>query len=374
MKYLWLILLLSVGAMAQTTTTVSINPVADTDGTVWQTASYSITLTNPPGVNGPPFLVNGTTTIVPIQNVFGQLTASGTASGIVLVSNTAIAPAGTVWQFTICPLATSPCYTTQVAITGASQAVTITPPAIRINLAGIPYRVAAYTDNELVGAVFGNLYYNVVEPSLRVCEGNISVCVWQDVAANANGFCGSPIQPGIPYWNGSACLINTVANFDGVSLWTFENISTNSLTTSGNGGVVNFKLQTAPVSVPSGTISMFGNSATGAVDCLNNALAHCLGATQTIALGTVTMPTAGLTSGGCSATQTVAATGALTTDVIAATPNVDPTGVSGYGPSASGSLYIQAWPTANNVNFKVCNNTSGTITPAALTLNWKVLR
>jgi hypothetical protein len=71
---------------------------------------------------------------------------------------------------------------------------------------------------------------------------------------------------------------------------------------------------------------------------------------------------------------TTTATGTLTTDTIIATPNADPTGVTGYAVSASGSLYIQAYPTSGNVNFKVCNNTSGSLTPSALTLNWKVIR
>lgn len=95
---------------------------------------------------------------------------------------------------------------------------------------------------------------------------------------------------------------------------------------------------------------------------------------QKVASGTATMGTGAITSGTCATVVTVAATGVATTDVIQATPNTDPTAVTGYGPSASGSLYIQAYPTANNVNFKVCNNTSGAITPAALTLNWRVSR
>jgi hypothetical protein len=37
-------------------------------------------------------------------------------------------------------------------------------------------------------------------------------------------------------------------------------------------------------------------------------------------------------------------------------------------------LTIIAYPTANNVNFKVCNNTSGSVTPGAITLNWRVTR
>lgn len=95
---------------------------------------------------------------------------------------------------------------------------------------------------------------------------------------------------------------------------------------------------------------------------------------RTIASGTAAMGTGAVTSGTCGTAVTVSATGVATTDTISATPNTDPTGVTGYAPSASGSLYIQAYPTANNVNFKVCNNTSGSITPAALTLNWAVRR
>lgn len=93
-----------------------------------------------------------------------------------------------------------------------------------------------------------------------------------------------------------------------------------------------------------------------------------------IANGTAAMGTGAVTSGACSSAVTVSAAGVLTTDVISATPNVDPTGVTGYAPSSSGSLYIQAYPTAGNVNFKTCNDTNASITPSALTLNWKVAR
>jgi hypothetical protein len=96
--------------------------------------------------------------------------------------------------------------------------------------------------------------------------------------------------------------------------------------------------------------------------------------TQTIASGTAAMGTGAITSGTCATVVTVAATGTATTDVIVYTPNADPTAVTGYAVSASGSLYIWAYPTANNVNFKVCNNTAGSLTPSALTLNWRVTR
>jgi hypothetical protein len=86
------------------------------------------------------------------------------------------------------------------------------------------------------------------------------------------------------------------------------------------------------------------------------------------------MGTGGVSSGACASAVSTSAAGVATTDAVIATPNVDPTGVTGYGPSASGSLYIQGYPTSGHVNFKVCNNTSSTITPSALTLNWRVVR
>jgi hypothetical protein len=70
----------------------------------------------------------------------------------------------------------------------------------------------------------------------------------------------------------------------------------------------------------------------------------------------------------------VSATGVATTDTLTTGFNGDPTAVTGYIPSTSGMLSIIAYPTANNVNFKVCNNTASSITPGAITLNWRVVR
>jgi hypothetical protein len=33
-----------------------------------------------------------------------------------------------------------------------------------------------------------------------------------------------------------------------------------------------------------------------------------------------------------------------------------------------------AWVTSNTANFKLCNNTSGSITPAAMSMNWRISR
>jgi hypothetical protein len=71
---------------------------------------------------------------------------------------------------------------------------------------------------------------------------------------------------------------------------------------------------------------------------------------------------------------TTSATGTASTDAIQWTPNASIKAVTGYAPSTSGGLSIVAYPTANNVNFDVCNWTSGSITPGAVTLNWQVTR
>ncbi len=98
------------------------------------------------------------------------------------------------------------------------------------------------------------------------------------------------------------------------------------------------------------------------------------GGSAAIASGTATLGTDAIASATCASVVTVSATGVATTDVIQATFNADPTSTTGYTAAISGMLTIIAYPTAANVNFKVCNNTGASITPGAVTLNWKVVR
>lgn len=90
--------------------------------------------------------------------------------------------------------------------------------------------------------------------------------------------------------------------------------------------------------------------------------------------GTSALGTGAITSATCATAVTTAATGTATTDVIQWGFNGDPTAVTGYVPLVAGMLTIIAYPSANNVNFKVCNNTSSSVTPGAITLNWRVVR
>jgi large repetitive protein len=100
------------------------------------------------------------------------------------------------------------------------------------------------------------------------------------------------------------------------------------------------------------------------------------------ATGIATLGTSGITSGACASVVTVAATGAfpascsggaLRPDIISWEPSADITAITGYAPATTGGLAIYPYGSAGNVNFKVCNPTSSTITPgSAVTLNWAV--
>ena len=81
-----------------------------------------------------------------------------------------------------------------------------------------------------------------------------------------------------------------------------------------------------------------------------------------------------IVSKACATTVTATATGVATTDVVSWSFNADPNGVTGYGFGATGTLSVWAFPTANNVNFRVCNLTGGAIVPGAISVNWIVTR
>jgi hypothetical protein len=113
---------------------------------------------------------------------------------------------------------------------------------------------------------------------------------------------------------------------------------------------------------------------TGVATQLANAVSTAGGSTTTIAAGATTMGVGAIASAACATSVTATATNTATTDVVTASFNGDPTAVTGYVPLTSGMLTIIIFPTANTVNFKVCNNTSASITPGAITLNWRVVR
>lgn len=93
-----------------------------------------------------------------------------------------------------------------------------------------------------------------------------------------------------------------------------------------------------------------------------------------VAKGTLALATGAIGSAACTSAQTFTATGVLTTDTILASFNSDPTAVTGYVPLVAGMLTIIVYPTADTINVKVCNNTSSSVTPGAITLNLSAVR
>lgn len=113
---------------------------------------------------------------------------------------------------------------------------------------------------------------------------------------------------------------------------------------------------------------------TGVATAAAVSLSAAGGLTSTIASGTSALGTSAISSAACATVVTTAATNTATTDALIASFNGDPTAVTGYVPLTTGMLTIIAYPTSGNVNFKVCNNTGSSITPGAITLNWRVVR
>jgi hypothetical protein len=93
-----------------------------------------------------------------------------------------------------------------------------------------------------------------------------------------------------------------------------------------------------------------------------------------IASGTSALGTSAIASATCATVVTTTATGAASTDAITWNPNASIKAVTGYTPATTGGLTIAGYPTTNAVNWDVCNWTSSSITPGAVTLNWRVVR
>ena len=82
---------------------------------------------------------------------------------------------------------------------------------------------------------------------------------------------------------------------------------------------------------------------------------------------TVVLPTAALSGNTCSTPATATMTGLATTSAFDTAFATNPNAVNGWG--SAGGLVFTAWPTANTLNWSVCNTTTGSITPGAMSLN-----
>jgi hypothetical protein len=122
-----------------------------------------------------------------------------------------------------------------------------------------------------------------------------------------------------------------------------------------------------------GRVSYHANS----LQCTNSDGSTCLpgtGTTITVCSGSQALGTSAIASGAAASTVTITCTGLLATDNIMLDFNGSPLAVTGYVPSSSGMLTILKWPTANTINVSVVNSTASSITPGAITLNYRVVR
>ena len=165
----------------------------------------------------------------------------------------------------------------------------------------------------------------------------------------------------------SAYVNNTIA-LTGTDINTSNQVTVTHLASplpQAQGGLATAKIAFTPPTT-AGTIAFTADNSTAS---LPNGTVP-----KTVASGTIALSTSAITSGTCTSAQTSSATGTLTTDVVEASFNGDPTGVTGYTPATTGMLTIIPYPTADTFNAKVCNTTSSSITPGAITLNWRVTR
>lgn len=148
--------------------------ITDTDGIVWSGGSYQIVFS--PAPNVPSFNSYIWTGGAFTTQFSGYLDGSG-AFSISLPSSSAIGPAGSLWSFTICPNASSGCFTTSQYVTGSTQ-----------NLTSI---LSALAKGPRFSAIAGAYGYSDIETQITLPAG---ATYWNITLQNQR------------YWNGSTWI------------------------------------------------------------------------------------------------------------------------------------------------------------------------
>lgn len=166
---------------------------------------------------------------------------------------------------------------------------------------------------------------------------------------------------------GSVCLttscVMTTPNIGVAAATSVNKVAITAPATSATLTIANGKTLTV-----SNTVTMSGTDSSTIAFGAGGTVAY------TIASGTAALGTSAIASGACATVVTATATGGATTDTLTFTPNADITAVTGYAPVTTGGLAIYPYVTTNTANFKVCNPTASSITPGAVSLNWRITR
>src|SRR5271170_1420186 len=352
---LLLLLLSPVGALASTSVLTN-TIITDPDSQTWNNCTWSALVVSP---NGAP-TISGT--LVPIAS----LTASGSCSSsgqitATLLDTGSIDQTGASWQFTLTPNASfGPTVISTTAVTGATpnlSTVLSAVPAPRYPPGTFSF---GYLDKEIQNPIVGSVYFNVTGG----CQHQNSLSGWSTCSSGGSGTVSSV---SVTAANGVSGTVATATTTPAISLTlgAITPTTVNGLTvTTSTGTLTVANGKTATIN---NTLTLAGTDSTTMTFPSASATI-----TQTIASGTSALGTSSISSATCATVVTTSATGVAATDSIDWTPNASIKAVTGYVPSTSGGLTISAYPTANNVNFDVCNWSASPITPGAVTLNWVV--
>ena len=181
----------SANAQAQSTTVSA--TILDANGQSFAGGSYRFDF----NANGKtqPFYWNGSPFTPQVYQ--GLLDNTGSFSGVSIPSTNFISPSGTLWRVTVCPLSSSPCYSTNVVLQGASLNIGSQLLVPAITVAGSAYnQPAAYSDSEINGPKVGFLYFNLTDQTIHECTVALP-CTW--VSLGSGG--GTPSKGPLPSYD-----------------------------------------------------------------------------------------------------------------------------------------------------------------------------
>jgi hypothetical protein len=203
-------------------TTVS-GQVTDAGSQSWNNGTVSFSFVPAPNQNIKPSVWTGGA-FNPTQTIITSLNSSG-AYSVSIPSNTAISPAGSSWTICATPQATSPPFCSTQAVTGGTQTINLTPPAISI---GPGPGSVVYATSEISAAVIGSQTY-LLGTGLEICSavsGNACI-TWGSAGGGA-----APNSP-LPLSSGPGPVFNVV-NYGAVNdaLSTAQGACTSAATTT----------------------------------------------------------------------------------------------------------------------------------------------